>query len=227
MVLLNSDATTTLPAPSVHIPAASFSDGSSGYSQTVTQLSPRQQGLKQSLASLVQLACCLFFVSSWNLKLYILSFCDKWSRAWTHESNATESPTEAQDTSLYIGVPKICLSEKLLRYRDTARKCCSMQIALDRQLKRKFPLQSVICDQVSSRSSANGQMASTKALVKTRKIFTRGLSSYRRVTKSSLNQKTKYNASPNFQNQYKRDCLTYYPLQFCSLTRFSFQVVSS
>uniref|UniRef100_A0A0E0Q9H3 Uncharacterized protein n=1 Tax=Oryza rufipogon TaxID=4529 RepID=A0A0E0Q9H3_ORYRU len=41
MVLLNSDATTTLPAPVVHIPAASFSDGSSGYSQTVTQLSPR------------------------------------------------------------------------------------------------------------------------------------------------------------------------------------------
>ncbi|EAZ40166.1 hypothetical protein OsJ_24612 [Oryza sativa Japonica Group] len=41
MVLLNSDATSTLPAPVVHIPVASFSDGSSGYSQTVTQLSPR------------------------------------------------------------------------------------------------------------------------------------------------------------------------------------------
>uniref|UniRef100_J3MLR1 Uncharacterized protein n=1 Tax=Oryza brachyantha TaxID=4533 RepID=J3MLR1_ORYBR len=40
MVLLNSDATSTLPALVVHRPASS-SDGSSGYSQTVTQLSPR------------------------------------------------------------------------------------------------------------------------------------------------------------------------------------------
>uniref|UniRef100_A0A0E0AL07 Uncharacterized protein n=1 Tax=Oryza glumipatula TaxID=40148 RepID=A0A0E0AL07_9ORYZ len=40
MVLLNSDATSSLPAPMAHRPI-SLSDGSSGYSQTVTQLSPR------------------------------------------------------------------------------------------------------------------------------------------------------------------------------------------
>lgn len=40
MVLLNSDATSSLPVPLAHRPI-SLSDGSSGYSQTVTQLSPR------------------------------------------------------------------------------------------------------------------------------------------------------------------------------------------
>lgn len=40
MILLNSDATSSLPAPMAHRPIY-LSDGSSGYSQTVTQLSPR------------------------------------------------------------------------------------------------------------------------------------------------------------------------------------------
>lgn len=40
MVLLNSDATSTLPAFATHNPTISI-EGNSGYSQTVTQLSPR------------------------------------------------------------------------------------------------------------------------------------------------------------------------------------------
>uniref|UniRef100_A0A0D9WZY0 Uncharacterized protein n=1 Tax=Leersia perrieri TaxID=77586 RepID=A0A0D9WZY0_9ORYZ len=40
MVLLNSDATSSLPAPAAHRPTV-FLDGSSGYSQSITQLSPR------------------------------------------------------------------------------------------------------------------------------------------------------------------------------------------